>query len=154
MSDANTMQIHFFYPPKKKGTHIKQQSCIVSRDSLTKDLRARTGRGLKPIGQNAPAADAQTRPQDRSAKSRMETHQANESVRSNLLTTFLIAEVSKIRDGRSQAAFWSPRPHRIVSQVKWLEYLCTNATLIGEVNALRKLVESSHMVQNITVLKT
>ena len=146
MSDANALILFLL---KETGL-VSNSSCV----SSTKDLGACTGRGLKPIGQNAPAADAQTRPQDQSAKSRMKTHQANESVRSNLLTTFLIAEVSKIRDGRSQAAFWSPRPHRIVSQVKWLEYLCTSATLVGEVNALRKLVGSSHRAQNITVLKT
>ena len=104
MSDANTFSI-LLKENKKNGTPIKKQLCIMSRDPLTKDLRASAGRGLKPIGQNAPAADAQTRPQDRSAKSRMETHQANESVWKNLLTTFLIGEVSKIRDGRSQAAF-------------------------------------------------
>ena len=50
MPDAKTF---FILLKKKKGTPIKQQSCIVSRDSLTKDLRARAGRGLKPIGQHA-----------------------------------------------------------------------------------------------------
>ena len=71
-------------------------------------------------------------------------------------TYWIIALLWKFltRDGRSQAGFWLPRPHWILSQVKWLEYLCTSATLVGEVNALRKLVGSSHRAQNITVLKT
>ena len=50
MSDANTFSILL---KKKNGTPIKKQLCIMSRDPLTKDLRACAGRGLKPIGQHA-----------------------------------------------------------------------------------------------------
>ena len=52
MPDANTFLI-LLKNKNKNGTPIKQQPCIVSRDPLTKDLRARAGRGLKPIGQHA-----------------------------------------------------------------------------------------------------
>ena len=48
MSDANTFSI--LLKGKKYGTPIKKQLCIMSRDPLTKDLRACAGRGLKPIG--------------------------------------------------------------------------------------------------------
>ena len=118
----------------------------MSHDSLTKDLRARTGRGLKPIGQNASAADAQTR----GLKTGVQKIEWRHFWLTNRfgqwqLTTCLIGEVSKICDGRSQAAFWSPRPHRTVSHINWLEYLCTNATLVVEVNTLRKLLATQNI---------
>ena len=51
MSDANTFSI--LLKEKRYVTPIKKQLCIMSRDPLTKDLRASAGRGLKPIGQHA-----------------------------------------------------------------------------------------------------
>ena len=50
MSDANTF---FILLEKKNATPIKKQLCIMSRDPLTRDLRACAGRELKPIGQHA-----------------------------------------------------------------------------------------------------
>ena len=64
----------------------------MSRDPLTKDLRARAGRGLKPIGQHA----SRRCPNEASKLDCVENGDASgdEQVRSNLLNNCLIAEVS------------------------------------------------------------